>query len=47
LLAGVVVGVGIAPNFGEQLRELLIESRETILRFGKGSEREFQSYIYC
>jgi hypothetical protein len=45
LLVGVVVVVEIVPNFGEQFRELWIESRETISRFGKGSTRGFQPSI--
>jgi hypothetical protein len=34
-------------NFSNQFWELWIKSRETILRFGKGSARGLQPYIYC
>jgi hypothetical protein len=46
LLAGVVAKVGIDKNFGEQFRELWIKSGEMVLRFGKVSTGEFQTYIY-
>jgi hypothetical protein len=46
LLVGVVARVGTTLNFGEQFRELWIESGEMVSRFGKGSTRGFQPYIY-
>jgi hypothetical protein len=39
-------GVGTALNFGEQFRELRIESGETVSGFGKGSTRGFQPYAH-
>jgi hypothetical protein len=40
-----LAGVRTASNFGEQFRDLWIESGETVLGFGKGSMRGFQPYI--
>jgi hypothetical protein len=46
LLAGVVVGVGTAQNFGKEVRALGISAREMDLIFGIGSARGLHIYIF-